>query len=96
MFKPYNHLCTTQSCKDFIQASKTRSEVLFKHCSCYSSTRGVTSSYITTLPDDHHVPWGEFRTAFCAHNLCAGLLHSKLKEFLDLEQGNRSVFDYMR
>jgi hypothetical protein len=25
-----------------------------------------------------------------------GLLHSKLKEFLDLEQGNRSVFDYMR
>jgi hypothetical protein len=25
-----------------------------------------------------------------------GLLRSKLKEFLDLEQGNRSVFDYMR
>jgi hypothetical protein len=24
------------------------------------------------------------------------LLHTKLKEFLDLEQGNRSVFDYMR
>jgi hypothetical protein len=25
-----------------------------------------------------------------------GLLHTKLKEFLELEQGNRSVFDYMR
>jgi hypothetical protein len=25
-----------------------------------------------------------------------GLLHSKLKEFLDLEQGNHSVFNYMR
>jgi hypothetical protein len=24
------------------------------------------------------------------------LLHSKLKEFLDLEQGSRSVFDYTR
>jgi hypothetical protein len=24
------------------------------------------------------------------------LLHSKLKEFLDLEQGNHSVFDYTR
>jgi hypothetical protein len=24
------------------------------------------------------------------------LLHTKLKEFLDLEQGNHSVFDYMR
>jgi hypothetical protein len=30
--------------------------------------------YITTLPDDHHVPWGEFRTAFCVHHLSAGLL----------------------
>jgi hypothetical protein len=25
-----------------------------------------------------------------------GLLCSKLKEFLDLEQGNHSVFNYMR
>jgi hypothetical protein len=37
-----------------------------------------------------------FRTAFCAHHLSAGLLHSKLKEFLDLEQGSHSVFDYTR
>jgi hypothetical protein len=51
------------------------------------------ASYITTLPDDHHGPWGEFCTAFYAHHLSAGLLHSKLKEFLDLEQGNRSVFN---
>jgi hypothetical protein len=43
------------------------------------------ASYIATLPDDHHVPWGEFRTAFRAHHLSTGLLHSKLKEFLDLE-----------
>jgi hypothetical protein len=54
------------------------------------------ASYITTLPNDHHVPWGEFRTAFRAHHLSVGLLFSKLNEFLDLEQGNRSVFDYTR
>jgi hypothetical protein len=54
------------------------------------------ASYIATLPDDHHVPWGEFHTAFCAHHLSAGLLRSKLKEFLDLEQGNHSVFHYRR
>jgi hypothetical protein len=52
------------------------------------------ASDIATLPDDHHVPWGEFCTAFRAHHLSAGLLHSKLKEFLDLGQGNHSVFDY--
>jgi hypothetical protein len=51
---------------------------------------------MATLPVDHHVPWGEFRTAFRAHHLSVGLLHSKLKEFLDLEQGNHSVFDYTR
>jgi hypothetical protein len=37
---------------------------------------------------------GEFYTAFHAQHLSAGLLHSKLKEFVNLEQGNRSVFDY--
>jgi hypothetical protein len=53
-------------------------------------------SYIATLPEDHHVSWGEFRATFHAHHLSAGLLHSKLKEFLDLKQGNHSVFDYTR
>jgi hypothetical protein len=41
-FKPYNILCPNQTCKDFIQASKIPSKLLFKHCSCYSDTRGVT------------------------------------------------------
>jgi hypothetical protein len=54
------------------------------------------ASYITTLPDDHHVPWGEFRTAFYAYHLFAGLLYSKLKDFLDLEQWNHSIFNYTR
>jgi hypothetical protein len=45
---------------------------------------------------DHLVPWGEFRTAFHAYHLSKGLLRTKLKEFLDLEQGNHSVFDYTR
>jgi hypothetical protein len=77
------------------------------HCTEYQKTlytvqqlRGVAgawwASYIATLPDDHHVPWGEFYTAFRAHHLSVGLLHSKLKGFLDLEEGNHSVFDYMR
>jgi hypothetical protein len=54
------------------------------------------ASYITTLPVDHLVPWGEFCTAFRAHHLSVGLLRRKLKEFLDLVQGNHSVFNYTR
>jgi hypothetical protein len=56
--------------------------------------RAWWASYMATLPVDHHVPWGEFYTAFRAHHLSAGLLRSKFKEFLDLEQGNHSVFEY--
>jgi hypothetical protein len=45
---------------------------------------------------DHHVPWGEICIAFCAHHLFAGMLCTKLKGLLDLEQGNHNVFDYTR
>jgi hypothetical protein len=85
----------------------TESKFGLLHCTQYLKTlyttqqlRGAAgawwASYITTLPDDHHVPWGEFCTAFRVHHLSTSLLHSKLKEFLDLEQGNPSVFNYMR
>jgi hypothetical protein len=77
------------------------------HCTEYQKTMYATqqlrgsagawwASYITTLPVDQQVPWGEFRTTFRAHHLSAGLVHIKLKEFVDLEQGNYSVFDYTR
>jgi hypothetical protein len=85
----------------------TESKFGLLHCIEYQKTlyaaqqlRGAAgawwTSYTTTLPDDHHVPSDEFYTAFRAHHLSAGLLCSKLKEFLDLEQGNHSVFDYTR
>jgi hypothetical protein len=76
-----------------------------RHCIEYQKTlyaapqlRGSTgtlwASYIAALPADHHVPWDEFRAPFRAHHLSTGLLHTKLNEFLDLEQGNHSVFYY--
>jgi hypothetical protein len=82
----------------------TESKFGLLHCTEYQKTlyavqqlRGAAgawwASYIATLPEDHHVSWGEFQTAFRAHHLSAGLLRSKQKEFLDLEQGNHSVFD---
>jgi hypothetical protein len=89
----------------WLRTTESKFELL--HCIAYQKTlyatqqlRGAAgawwASYIATLPDDHHVPWEEFRTAFRAHHLSADLLHRKLKEFLDLEQGNCSVFDYTR
>jgi hypothetical protein len=79
----------------------TESKFGLLHCTEYqNSTQQLRciagawwASYIAT---HHHVSWGEFRTAFRAHHLSVDLLRTKLKEYLDLEQGNHSVFDYMR
>jgi hypothetical protein len=77
------------------------------HCTEYQKTlyatqqlRGLAgawwASYTTTLPADHHVPWGEFHAAFCGHHLSAGTMRCKLVEFLDLHQENRSIYEYIQ
>jgi hypothetical protein len=40
------------------------------------------------------MPWGELHAAFRGHHLSAGTMHRKLTEFLNLHQGNRSVYEY--
>jgi hypothetical protein len=42
------------------------------------------------------VPWGEFHAVFRGHHLSAGTMRRKLAEFLDLHQGNRSVYEYIQ
>jgi hypothetical protein len=51
------------------------------------------TSYTAALPADHHVPWDEFRVAFPGHLLSVGTMRRKLSEFLDLRQGNHSVYE---
>jgi hypothetical protein len=45
-------------------------------------------------PADHVVTWDEFRTAFRAHHIPAGLIEWKLNEFLSLTQGTHTVTQY--
>jgi hypothetical protein len=105
------HLLVLAEAIDPLEAGSWLHTTEFKfrllHCTEYQKTlyvaqrlrgsaRARWNSYIAVLPADHHVPWCEFRTSFHAHHLSAGLLHSKLKEFLYLEQGNHFVFDYTR
>ena len=46
------------------------------------------------LPADHVVNWNEFKDAFRAHHIPAGLLDRKLNEFFAFTQGNRNVLQY--
>jgi hypothetical protein len=50
--------------------------------------------YHGMLPADHVVNWNEFKIAFRAHHIPAGLLDRKLNEFLALTQGTRTVLQY--
>jgi hypothetical protein len=77
-------------------------------CTVWSSRRlftakqlhGPTSSwwvnFTITIQDGHQVPWAEFRVAFCGHHIPAGLMAHKLQEFLHLQQGSRSVYEYSK
>jgi hypothetical protein len=53
-FKPYDISWMGQTRKDFIQASEIHSELLFRHCSCYSDTRGVRDELLMN-PIKFHV-----------------------------------------
>jgi hypothetical protein len=71
-FKPYNISWTGQTRKDFIQASEIHSELLFRHYSCYSDTRGVTA----LPPNRNLIP--RFRRSSGSNRHSEQLHHSSL------------------
>jgi hypothetical protein len=97
--------------KDSLEADDwlctTESKFSLLHCKEYQKTmyaaqqlRGPAgawwASYTAALSADHHVPWGEFWATLRGHHLSAGTMHRKLAEFLNLHQGNHSVYEYIQ
>jgi hypothetical protein len=54
------------------------------------------ANYTATRPADYQLPWAEFRNAFRAYYIPAGVMRKKRQEFMDLEQGGRSMHDYSK
>jgi hypothetical protein len=54
------------------------------------------ANYTSTRPADYQVSWAEFRNAFHAYYIPAGVMRKKHQEFMDLKQGGRSVHDYSK
>jgi hypothetical protein len=52
------------------------------------------ASYTVALPANHHVAWDEFHVAFRGHHLSTGIVRHKLVEFVELHQGNHSMYEY--
>jgi hypothetical protein len=52
------------------------------------------SNFTATIHDGHQVLWVEFRTTFYGHHIPVGLVAHKRQEFLHLQQGLSSVYEY--
>jgi hypothetical protein len=90
---------------DWLRTTESKFSLL--HCTEYQNTLYVAqwlrgpvgawwASYTAAMLAYHHVPWGEFRTAFHGHHLSAGTMHHKLAEFLNLHYGNHYVYEYIQ
>ena len=89
----------------WIRTIESKFSLLFVPCSEENKTRYAAQQlhgsarmwwdhYHGMLPADHVVNWNEFKDAFRAHHIPAGLLDRKLNEFLALTQSTRNVLQY--
>src|SRR5438876_5108551 len=62
--------------------------------------RGAAASWWATFlamqPAGHQVPWIEFAVAFRAHHIPSSVMKIKLREFMALRQGSRSIREYVQ
>src|SRR5437667_3303656 len=62
--------------------------------------RGAAASWWATFlamqPAGYQVPWTEFAAAFRAHHIPSSIMKIKLREFMALRQGSRSVQEYIQ
>ena len=62
--------------------------------------RGPAASWWDTFlvmqPAGRQVPWTEFCEAFRAHHIPSSILKIKMREFLTLKQGNKTVREYVQ
>jgi hypothetical protein len=52
------------------------------------------ASHTVALLADHHVAWDEFHVAFRGHHLSTSTIRRQFVEFLELRQGNHSMYEY--
>jgi hypothetical protein len=52
--------------------------------------------HTATRPIDYQVSWTEFHTAFRTHYIPVGVMRRKRQEFIDLQQGGRSMQGYSK
>jgi hypothetical protein len=78
--------------KTWLKVIKAR---CFRLMSLYHLKPCMSRSQTATRPANQ-VQWAEFREAFRAQHIPAGIMKTKHREFMDLRQSNQSVYSYSK
>jgi hypothetical protein len=70
-------------------------KTLFTAQQLLGDARAWWANFTTTRPANE-VQWAEFHKAFRVQHIPVGIMKSKHQEFMDLQQGDRSVYDYSK
>ncbi|GJM99825.1 hypothetical protein PR202_ga16962 [Eleusine coracana subsp. coracana] len=71
-------------------------KTLFAAQQLHGAARAWWANHVASVGTDRQITWDEFKDAFRAHYIPAGLVHRKACEFAALKQDNRSVGEYCK
>src|SRR6266540_1855631 len=78
---------------EFLICTETQKTLFAAH-----QLRGAVTSwwatYLAMQPTGRQVPWTEFSAAFRAYHIPPSMMKIKLREFLNLKQGSKTVREY--
>src|SRR6266540_1140256 len=66
-------------------------KMLFAAHQLRRATASWWATFLAMQPAGHQVPWTEFSAAFKAHHVPSSVMKIKLREFMALKQGNKTV-----
>jgi hypothetical protein len=87
-------LRTIESKFELLNCTKSQ-KMLFAAQQLLGDARAWWANFTATHPANQ-VQWAEVYEAFRAQHILAGIMKSKHREFMDLQQGNQSVYAYIK
>jgi hypothetical protein len=90
-----NHWLHTIESKFELLNCTENQKTLFVAQQLLGDARAWWVSFTATRPANQ-VQWAEFREAFCAKHILAGIMRRNHREFMDLQQGDQSMYAYSK